>query len=243
MSNQILFDQISSKVGKGVKIKKSLCFYNPKQVFDGLKNNPDIINWNNFMLNEYVPEKKDVLLIYPCSTVKPYNESRSYKQLYTYLNMLNGDRKKIQVMTISEPFGLVPEEFYSQFQWYDCPGLFEWWCKKYDQEFNSDYLDKSLNILSDNIGQFLKKAQKRKTYRKIIGFVRTYSSHLDQRIDHTHRRMLELASEKYELDIEILPKKSQIRSLVDERGTFAWDMYGVAHSIMLKHLVKKLKSI
>ncbi len=243
MSKQQLFDQVSSKIGKGVKIKKSLCFYNPKQVYTGLKNNSDIENWQKFMMTKYKPEKKDTLLIFPCSTVKPYNESRSYKQLYNYLDMLNGNRKKIQVMTISEPFGLVPEEYYEKFQWYDCPGLFEWWCKKYGQEFDEEYLDKSLDLLSDNIGKFLKKMKQKKVYRHMIGFVRTYSSNLEQKIDHTHRRMLEMASEKFALDLEILPEKKQVRSLVNKRGSFAWDMYGVAHSYMLKNLITRLENI
>src|SRR5690348_13390477 len=163
-----LYRDVSVKVGKGVNIKKSLCFYNPKEVYDGLKKNKTILEWHNFMETEYHPEKKDTLLIYPCSTIKPYDQSRSYKQLYKHLGLLNGKRKGLQVMTISEPYGLVPEEYYSKFQWYDCPGLFEWWCNKYGQEFNSDYLDKSLDILSDNIGQFLKRAMKEKRYHKII---------------------------------------------------------------------------
>ena len=241
--NSQLYRQISSKVGKGVKIKKSLCFYNPKQVYNGLTKNNDIINWHKFILHKYRPPKKDILLIYPCSTVKPYYKSRSYIQLYNHLDLLNGTKKKIHVMTISEPFGLVPEEYYDNFQWYDCPGLFEWWCKKYDQDFDEKYLDKSLEILSDIIGKFLKKAKQKKSYRKIIGFVRTYSSGLEQKHDHTHRRMLELASEKYNLKIEILPTKKQIRSLVNTNGTFSWDMYGVAHSYMLKSLIRKLKTV
>lgn len=242
MSNQLLFKQISSQVGKGVQIKKSLCFYNPEEVYNGLIKNKDIISWHKFILNKYQPPKKDILLIYPCSTVKPYHKSRSYKQLYNHLELLNGTRKKIQLMTISEPFGLVPEEYYDKFQWYDCPGLFEWWCKKHDQEFDNYFLDKSLELLADNIGRFLKQAKRKKTYHKIIGFVRTYSSSLDKRHDHTHRRMLELASEKYGIEIEILPNKKQVRSLVEKRGSFAWDMYGVAHTYMLKTLIKKLQS-
>lgn len=194
------------------------------------------------MVEKYKPEKKDILLIYPCSTVKPYNKSRSYKRLYSHLQQLNGTREKIQVMTISEPFGLVPEEHYNNFQWYDCPGLFEWWCKKHGQEFDKEYLDKSLEILADNIGLYLSKSLEKKIYKKIIAFVRTYSSNLAQKPDHTHRRMLELASKKYDLNIEILPSKKQVRDLVRKRGEFAWDMYGVAHTYMLQFLIHKLET-
>ena len=237
-----LYRDVSSKVGKGVTIKKSLCFYNPRQVYEGLQNNKTIRAWHNFIAKKYFPPKKNTLLIYPCSTVKPYQESRSYKQLYSNLAKLNGKREGIQLMTISEPFGLVPEEYYDKFHWYDCPGLFEWWCNKYGQEFDSDYLDKSLDILSENIGIFLKKSLREKRYKRIIGFVRTYTSILERKEDHTHRRMLEMASKKYGIEIEILPKKNDVKNLVKNRGSFAWDMYGVAHPLMLKKLVRKLES-
>jgi archaeosine synthase len=238
-----LYNKISTKVGKGVKIKKALCFYNPEQVYKGLQKNPDIKKWHNFITNKYSPPKKEVLLIYPCSTVKPYNESRSYKLLYHSLDKLNGQRDKIQVMTISEPFGLVPEEYYSKFVWYDCPGLFEWWCNKHGQQYDKEYLDKSITILADKIGKFLKKSIKRKKYKKILAFVRTYSSSLGSKDDHTHRRMLEEAARKYDLDIEIFPTKSQIKKLIKKHGSFAWDMYGVAHPEMQKQLLKKLQKI
>lgn len=237
---QFLYNQISKKIGRGITIKKSLCFYNPRDVYQGLKKNNDIRNWQRFMNQKFNPKKKKILLIYPCSTVKPYDKSRSYQQLYKHLDRLNGKRDKIQIMTISEPFGLVPEEYYSKFKWYDCPGLFEWWCHRYDQEYDKEYLEKSLQILADKIGRFLKKAMRKKKYKKIIAFVRTYSSNLETKQDHTHRRMLELAAEKYNLKIEILPTKNQVRNLVNTQGAFAWDMYGVAHSKILKSLVYKL---
>lgn len=238
-----LYRQISNKVGKGVKIRKSLCFYNPKQVYSGITKNEDVKKWHRFMAQKYSPKKKDILLIYPCSTVKPYDKSRSYQQLYQHLEKLNGKREKIQIMTISEPFGLVPEEYYSKFKWYDCPGLFEWWCNRYGQEYDVDYLNKSLDLIADNIGRTLKRINKKRHYKKIIAFVRTYSSALDSKIDHTHCRMLELATEKYNLDVEILPTKKQIKKLVDQRGTFAWDMYGVAHPKILNSLVRRINSI
>lgn len=236
-----LYQQISSKVGKDVRIKKSLCFYNPKEVYHGLQKNSDIKKWHQFMSQKYNPKKKDYLLIFPCSTVKPYNKSRSYQQLFQHLDKLNGKRHKVQLMTISEPFGLVPEEYYPKFKWYDCPGLFEWWCNTHDQDFDKEYLEKSMEIIAGNIGRTLRRAKRKRRYKKIIAFVRTYSSSLKEKIDHTHKRMLEIASEMYNLNIEILPTKNQVKNLVKTRGSFAWDMYGAAHPFMLKHLVYKLE--
>lgn len=241
--NQSLYKKISKKIGRGVTIKKSLCFYNPRDVYQGLKKNNDIRNWHRFMNQKFNPKKKKILLIYPCSTIKPYDKSRSYQQLYKNLDKLNGTRENLQIMTISEPFGLVPEEYYSKFNWYDCPGLFEWWCKRYGQEFDKEYLDKSIEIIADNIGRSIKRANKKRRYKKIIAFVRTFSSNLEKKQDHTHRRMLELAAKKYNLNIEILPTKNQIKKLVKNNGSFAWDMYGVAHPFMLKSLIRKLNQL
>lgn len=239
-SKTYLYSNVSNEIGKEVKIKKNLCFYNPEQVYHGITENKIIQRWNKFMTNDYKPPKKKILLIFPCSTIKPYNRSRSYVQLYKQLDLLNQKKDKVHVMTISEPFGLVPEECYSDFQWYDCPGLFEWWCSKYGQKYDHNYLDKSIELLADNVGQFLKKASINKNYEKIIGFVRTYTSNLKQNPDHTHRRILELAAKKYKIDLEILPKKQDVKQLIKTNGRFAWDMYGVAHPIMLKNLTRKL---
>ena len=240
--NLKLYESISNRIARGVTIQRSLCFYNPQQVYDGLMRNKIIKNWHSFMIKNYEPPKKDFLLIYPCTTIKPYDLSRSYKQLYHYLEMLKEKRNNIQVMTISEPFGLVPEEYYSNFKWYDCPGLFQWWCNKHGQKYDRHYLDKSIELLADNVGLFLKKVQERHYYKKIIGFVRTYSSNLDQKYDHTHRRILELAVKRYKIEMEILPRKNEVKDLVDKKGKFAWDMYGVAHPTMLNRLIKKLEN-
>ena len=194
------------------------------------------------MATKYKPKKSKFLVIYPCTTVKPYSASRSYKQLYSQLDRLNGKREQVKVMAISEPFGLVPEEFFSKFTWYDCPGLFEWWCKKNGQEYEREFLEKSLEILSDAVGLYLKRAVKNRFHERVIGLVRTFSSSLEKKHDHTHRRMLEMASEKYNIDIEMMPSRTQVKNLVGKNGFFAWDMYGVAHTEMLKKLVSKIQT-
>lgn len=237
------YQKISKKIGRGIVVHKSLCFYNPQEVYEGIKKNKTIQDWQKFMIKQYHPKKKKILLIYPCTTIKPYDKSRSYVQLYKHLNNLKKNKDEIQLMTISEPFGLVPEECYQNFHWYDCPGLFEWWCKKHGQKFDFDYLDKSIEILADNVGIFLKKVTTKKYYDKIICYVRTYTSNLQQKPDHTHRRILELAAKKYKIDLEILPKRNEVRQLTKTRGNFAWDMYGVAHPLMLKKLVKRLEKL
>jgi len=123
----------SSKVGREVSIDPTLCLYSPQEVYYALSNHKIVKSWLNFMADLYEYPNKKIILIYPCSTVKPYTKSQSYKQLYrTFSRLERNIVNNIHLITISEPFGLVPSEFYNtSFTWYDCPGLFEWWCKKH----------------------------------------------------------------------------------------------------------------
>jgi archaeosine synthase len=244
MDRVILYQNISRKVGKGVTIDPNLCFYSPTEVLKALTDEGRVKDWLIRISNHYVPPKRKLLLIYPCSRDKPYNTSRSYKLLYSTLAQIPNWRSKIQLMTISEPFGLVPEQFYGKFEsWYDCPGLFEWWCRRYGLDYSYEDLDRCIELLSDYIANFLKKAQKVKSYDYILGFVRTHSSSLSLEKDHTHRRMLERAAEKSGVDIELSPSKELIHKIVTERGRLAWDMYGVAHPLAQKYLLEKVRSV
>lgn len=243
--------QLSCKKAVNVKIKKSLCFYNPLEVYKGLKYNKEIRTWLKFISNHYIPKQSKVLLFYPCATVKPHNLSRSYRILFNTLSKLGPYRNEIHIVTISEPFGLIPEEFYGkktkwfnwEKYWYDCPGLFEWFCNKYKQPFSVEYLDKSIEILAQVVAEFLKKVEKNECYEKIIAFIRPYSSNLKKKRDHTHRRIIERASKLSGVNVEILPSKEIISKIVELHGRFAWDMYGVAHPAAQEFLLNYLREI
>lgn len=250
MNRNAIYSTVSCKKALcAISIKKSLCFYNPQEVYNGLLRNKEIKNWLTFISNHYIPPKRELLLIYPCSNEKPYHLSRSYKILFRTLNRLGEKREKIHLMTISEPFGLVPEEFYGKKtkwhdwrnDWYDCPGLFEWWCNKYSQPYDKEYVEKSIEILSQYIAKFFKKVKKEKLYSKIVGFVRTFSSTLQKKHDHTHRRILERAAQIADVKINLLPEKEIVAEIVRKKGRLAWDMYGVAHPIAQKYLLNYLK--
>ena len=251
MNKKELYEKFSSNKGDGVTIKPELCFYNPKEVYTALTKNKDIIKWLNFISNHYLPPKKNVLLIYPCSSKKPYYRSRSYKSLQKTLDTLDNKRSQIHLMTVSEPFGLVPEEFYYQEnkwhnwknEWYDCPGLFEWWCNKNNMPYSKEYVDKSIDCLATYVAGFLKKAKSNKAYSRMIAFVRTYSSRLEARDDHTHRRIIERATQIANVNVDILPKKDLISEIVEKRGRLAWDMYGVAHPIAQEFLLHYLDGV
>jgi archaeosine synthase len=154
-------------------------------------------------------------------------------------------------MTISEPFGLVPEEFYEkksewhnwENDWYDCPGLFEWWCNKYDQPYSKEYVDKTIECLAKYVSRFLLKVESKKCYSRMIAFVRTYTSQLEIRKDHTHRRIIEKAAQIAHVNVEILPDKDLVLEIVENSGRMAWDMYGVAHPMAQEYLLKYLKGV
>jgi len=236
---------------KQTKIKRTLCFYNPKEVYMALTSNIEVKRWLEFISNHYVPPKVKICLIYPCSAIKPYYESRSYKRLYNTLSKLGDARKQIHVLTISEPFGLVPEEFYRkntewhdwENSWYDCPGLFEWWCRRHKQPYSKDYLEKCIKILATYISKFLIRAKARKSYSKIIAFIRTFSSQLKVKEDHTHRRIVELASKIAKVQVDLLPPKQLVKEIVLKRGRLAWDLYGVSHPMAQEYLLRYLLKV
>lgn len=239
-----IYREVSSKKGKGVTIKRNLCFYNPKQVLEALNNNREVRHWLKYIENHYNPPTKDILLIYPCSTEKPYHEARSYKQLYKTLSCLGDDRQRIHLVTISEPFGLVPEEFYEKKRtWYDCPGLFEWWCSKYNQPYSKEDFNSCIDILATHIGRFFVKAKRRHSYKRILAFVRTWSSSLEQKNDHTHNRILRKAGAVADVDIEFSPPKRVIKNIVKKNGRLAWDMLGVAHPTSQQYLLRRLRRV
>lgn len=244
-----LYYEISMKKGKNVKILPELCAYTPREVYELLLTNNRIKSWFKIIGNHYYPDQsKKILLLYPCSTTKPFWESRSYKALFNTLGELSQYREYIHLVTISEPFGLVPEDFYKKKgegydwnnEWYDVPGLFEWWVKRKKLPYEKEYLDKSIEIIAKNIAQYLEKTKD--IYKKRIAFVRTYSSSLKKKDDHTHRRMIEAASKIAGVKVDILPSRYLVKKIVKKHGKFAWDMYGVAHPEAQEYLKRHLKS-
>jgi len=251
MKRELIYKRISVKKGKDVRIKLSLCFYNPREVYYALIKNRQVKKWLKYISNHYSPPKKKVLLIFPCSTLKPYHKSQSYRQLLETLSLLRERRDQVHLVAISEPFGLVPEEFFGKRtewhdwknDWYDCPGLFEWWCDQHGQPYSREYLDRSVEELATYVARFLKKAKKRRSYSKIIAFVRTYSSNLKRKHDHTHRRIIERAAASARVNVELLPDQRVISNIVRKSGRFAWDMYGVSHPIAQRFLIQRLRGI
>jgi len=251
MKNGRIYENISLKRGNGVIIKRSLCFYNPYEVYMALISNEEVLTWLEFVSNYYIPPRTKILLIYPCSAEKPYHKSRSYRRLFYTLSRLGEKRKEVHVVTISEPFGLVPEEFYGKktpwhdwsSSWYDCPGLFEWWCKRYNQPYSKEYLDRCIQILANYVAKFFIRVKTLRSYSKMVAFVRTFSSNLEIKEDHTHKRIVELAAKIADVVVDILPPKEIVAEIVSKRGRLAWDMYGVSHPIAQDYLLRYLRKV
>jgi hypothetical protein len=55
--------------------------------------------------------------------------------------------------------------------------------------------------------------------------------------------MIEKAAKIAKLNVKILPDKRLISRIVSLHGRLAWDMYGVAHPLAQKYLLKYLKSV
>ena len=89
----------------------------------------------------------------------------------------------------------------------------------------------------------LKRAVTSFGYQKIVGFVRTFSSALDVKKDHTHRRILEQASHKFNINIDLIPTSATINKIIKTRGPFAWDMYGPTHPLAQESLTQYLRKM
>jgi len=240
VNRELLYNISKKRVLKGT-LPRELCFYSPKEVYEALtSSNGRVKKWLSFISENYLPPpEKKILLLYPCSAVKPYHLSRSYKVLYATLDTLSQElRKKIHVVTVSEPFGLVPEEYYEKWtEWYDCPGLFEWWCRKNGVEYDEAIVSKSIEILASYIARYLERT--RNHYTRRIAFIRTYTSSVKPS-ESTHRKMIELASSKSGIQIELHPPKDIVEKIVQLRGRNAWDFYGVAHPFAQEYLASIL---
>ncbi|MEM3663849.1 MAG: DUF5591 domain-containing protein [Candidatus Jordarchaeales archaeon] len=212
--------------------------------------NREVRGWLEYVAYNYEPPSHvKVLLLYPCSARKPYHESRLYRQLFKTLSAIGDYRRLVHVVTVSEPFGLVPEDFYVYGRsgprdwngsWYECPGLFSWWCSKHLQPYDRKVADKCIDILASYVAAFLRRVR---VYRFRVAFVRSFTSGLRVTGDLTHRLIVERASKMAGVSVEVHPPKELVRRIVKERGRLAWDMYGVAHPIAQEYLLDYLRSV
>lgn len=235
-------------VSCGNFVRSDLVFRNPFEVYGALVGNREIVSWLEYIAHEYEPPSGvEVLLLYPCSARKPYHESKIYRKLFSTLSFLGELRRLVHVVTVSEPFGLVPEDFYVHGRrgprdwdgaWYDCPGLFSWWCRRHSQPYDWKVAEKCIEILASYVASFLRRVD---CYKLRVAFVRSYTSSLKVTHNLTHRLIVEKASRLSGVNVELLPPAELVERIVKERGRLAWDIQGVSHPIAQEYLLRYLE--
>lgn len=208
----------------------------PRETLAALRDQEgDISSWLRYVKQQYTPpEEKDVLLLYPCAATKPMPDSRTYASLWNTLDRYaHEDRRRIHIVTVSEPMALIPLEYQSQDgsnpTWlYDTPGLFRWWCKDNNTKWDKQAQQMSLQILGKHIGGFLERAEEQGWYETKIACVRHLTPSGGTSIDQTHRQMLEVAEGVSGVDLEWLPSADTIEALT-EKQKHAYTMQGVSY--------------
>lgn len=180
----------------------SLTAYTPGETLSLLKN-PRIQEWLDRFSQFRVPEEYDVIALVPCAKTKPWANAdrglyRSYNQLRK--DVRHGLLPKVYFVTLSEPLGIVPEEFWDDFPQYDVPGLFasnarrtslltrQWQASPFKKVMVTPYDPKAyqdvIHILAEVIARFLKL----NSDRVFLSFVEDHSE------KSTHSDMLDEAT-------------------------------------------------
>lgn len=216
----------------------------PTETLTAMRRDSRIRQWLAYVDELYEPPaEKDILLLYPCASTKPFCEAPSYKALERTLDEFDDEeRDRVHVVTVSEPFALIPYEFQDGLTWtYDCPGLFEWWCSTNDEPFCARTQRQALQHLGNKIGGFLRRATNEGWYEEHVAFIRSYTGELNTSSDQTHRRMLEVAVDGSDAMVDVQPSKAVLGGLVaDSDGQMAWQMQGVAHTEIQDALQERL---
>lgn len=92
----------------------------------GSLSRPDIVRFQKRLSERYIPPERDVLLLLPCSSSKPYFNSRTHRIIRD--SMKGTDWTRVHEVILTSPMGAVPRElelFYPA-QNYDIPVSHRW---------------------------------------------------------------------------------------------------------------------
>lgn len=205
------------------KLDPELTAYTPGETI-GLLKHPKIKEWMNKMRGFKIPDEYKLIVLVPCAKTKPWGLTRPKKSdLYNAYNQILEMAKagelpingKLYFVTISEPLGIVPQDFWDDFPQYDNPGLFKDPVERAGRIFTREYpktplgkkeiipfdeeaYDTAINSLAGEIGAFMD--NNKMPGRIFISFVDDRSG----KIKTTHSDMLDRA--KIE---EILPAENR----------------------------------
>lgn len=174
-----------------------------------LLNKPEVVSWHKNIVSFSIPDKYKQIIFVPCAKTKPWDKehskrSLSYRSYHQIIDMSDrGEIPPVYFVTISEPLGVVPQDFWSNFPQYDNPGLFredylrtgmykDDWIKKFGERrhlpFDGNAYMQSINILGYVIGRFI---QNNHLNRTILTFVDSIDG-----TPTTHGDMLNVAMSK-----------------------------------------------
>jgi hypothetical protein len=174
-----------------------LCAYTPGETLK-LLNHPIIKNWFSMVQKFKIPEGKEKVIFVSCAASKRWGDNTKAKDYKCY-NMLRKENSKIYWVTISEPLGIVPEDHWDDFPFYDNPGLFtsqgqvenKFWINQMGKSeslaypFDPNAFNQCIKILGDVIKNFYEFNKKINPNLKFIPAVETPSE------KSTHSRMLD----------------------------------------------------
>jgi len=225
---------VQQSLTRNPNLDTELTAYTPGETLE-LLDHPKIKAWFKKMKNFKIPDKYGLVILVACAASKPWGQGckgefyPSYNKIRTEEELKTGKNSKPSYfVTISEPLGVVPQDFWDNFPQYDNPGLFkdntqqsmttkDWIQKspfnqKREMPFDDEAFNKCIEILGNVIGTFIKNNPNHE-YISIV-------EQADKTKISTHSKMLDIA--------QAYAKKSILRN--EKKPSKGRDKYdGVAH--------------
>ncbi len=183
-------------------LERDLCFFTPREVLTGMDENKTVTEWHKWLLEEYVPPKKEIALLFPDSERKPWikdeTNDRTYKNLHIAIKSLKLE-DRIHVLSVSTILGIVPQERFTDMPIYETGGMFSWSVKKRGLEWDVLAFRDALARLGGIVSKYIEKNEG--GYQKIVSIYRTPS---------VHERILEIAYDTRPFKVEKLKTKKPL---------------------------------
>lgn len=223
---------VSKSLKRNPNLDPELTAYTPGETIK-LFSHPKIQDWFKLMSSFKIPKKYDMahgglVILVSCAATKPWGFGCKRGDFYKYYNEIrrdaqSGKTRPVYFVTISEPLGVVPEDYWGDnpdkiFPQYDNPGLFKdtslqsgmttkAWAKsplksKREMPFDDEAFNVSIQTLGKEIANFVKR---HKGY-EFVSFV----EHADATSKSTHSSMLDVAQNILGYEIPRNPKKSKV---------------------------------
>jgi predicted RNA-binding protein len=220
-----------------------LTAYTPGETLK-LLDHPKIKAWFKKMINFRIPDKYGLVILVACAASKPWGQGckgefyPSYNQIRKEEELKTGEESKPSYfVTISEPLGVVPQDFWNDFPQYDNPGLFKDtaqqsgmetkdWAEsplqskiKREMPFDDNAFNRCIEILGIVIGKFIKNNPN----HEYISLV----EQVNPKKISTHSKMLDIAQAYAKKSILRNPKKPK-------EGREAYDRLNYVREIIQK---------